>query len=101
MRELETSLAGVLDASILIISFHSSHLQHEASTTLVTTQISSDLYAYQTIVLRELECPSLALNGTSAHVHILFVLSRTARLCDVVEKVKKRSSKWIKTNGDE
>jgi putative transposase len=33
------------------------------------------------------------------HLHALFRLSRRVALCDVVEEVKKRSSKWMKTKG--
>ena len=33
-------------------------------------------------------------------VHILFELSRTVSISQAVEKVKKTSSKWIKTQGE-
>lgn len=67
---------------------------------LIEAHLESELYAYQATVFRELDCPSLAINGTSDHVHALFRLSRKAALCDVVEEVKKRSSKWIKTKSE-
>ena len=35
------------------------------------------------------------------HVHALFSLHRTKTLADIVEEVKKCSSKWIKTKGDD
>src|SRR5262249_60999779 len=58
-----------------------------------------ELYAYQATVFKEMQCPALLINGTADHVHALFLLGRTVRLCDVVEEVKKRSSKWLKTKG--
>lgn len=51
-------------------------------------------------ILRENESPSLTINGVADHVHILFLLSRKHALCDVVEEVKKSTSKWIKTKGN-
>jgi putative transposase len=68
---------------------------------LITPRIEPELHPYMATVLREVGCPSLAINGTSDHVHILFALSRTMAVCDAVEVVKKRSSKWIKTKGTE
>jgi REP element-mobilizing transposase RayT len=48
-------------------------------------------------VFRACDSPSLAGNGTADHVHWLFTLSRTQTIASVVEEVKKRSSKWIKS----
>ncbi len=50
-------------------------------------------------IFRELDSPALAINGTADHIHSLFRLSRTKTVADLVEEVKKRSSKWIKTKG--
>jgi len=63
--------------------------------------IEKELFAYQAAVLRECGSPALIINGTEDHVHILCSLSRTMALCDLLEEVKKRSSKWIKTKGEE
>src|SRR5262245_43665742 len=46
-----------------------------------------------------MNCPALIINGAADHVHALFQLARTRAICDVVEEVKKSSSKWIKTKG--
>jgi putative transposase len=66
---------------------------------LIAGDLKDELHAYQAKVLRECESPALAIGGTEDHVHILCDLSRSRALCDVVEEVKKRSSKWIKTKG--
>ncbi len=63
---------------------------------MIQENIEPELYPYIASVFRELDSPSIAINGTSDHVHSLFRLSKTIALCDVVEEVKKRSSKWIK-----
>ena len=57
------------------------------------------MYPYLGAVFREMGSPTLAGNGTADHVHVLFRLARTVTIADVVEEVKKRSSKWIKTKG--
>jgi REP element-mobilizing transposase RayT len=65
----------------------------------LTADVEPELYAYQGAVFRELGCPALIINGTADHLHALFRLSRTVPVCDLVEEVKKRSSKWLKTTG--
>ena len=65
----------------------------------IDQEIETELFRYLGGVMKNCDSPSLIVNGVSDHVHILFRLARTWRLCDVVEEVKKRSSKWIKTKG--
>lgn len=65
----------------------------------ITPEIEAELHAYLAAVFRECRSPALAVNGTTNHVHALFSLSRTVTLAEVVEEVKKRSSKWAKTKG--
>ena len=50
-------------------------------------------------VFRNAGCPSLAIDGTEDHLHMLFVLSRTKSVADVVEEIKTSSSHWIKRKG--
>jgi hypothetical protein len=52
-------------------------------------------------IFRGLKSPSLTIDGTTDHVHILFSLSRVIKIADLVEEVKTESSKWIKTKGPE
>jgi REP element-mobilizing transposase RayT len=42
-------------------------------------------------------CPSLQVGGVEDHVHLLFALSRTLTIAEVVDSVKTSSSKWLKT----
>ena len=65
----------------------------------ITPEFERELYPYMATVLKECHSPALTINGTADHVHILFSLGRTVTLADVVEEVKKRSSKWAKTKG--
>jgi putative transposase len=67
---------------------------------LITPDIEPELFPYMATVLRGIDSPSLAINGTADHVHILLRLSRKYAVAAVVEEVKTSSSKWIKTKGD-
>ena len=82
-------------SSILVHLVYSTKNRHP----YITPEIETELHPYLATVFREMDCPSLAINGTEDHIHALFRLARTAAICDVVEEVKKRSSKWIKTKG--
>ncbi|HVG34707.1 MAG TPA: IS200/IS605 family transposase [Pyrinomonadaceae bacterium] len=68
---------------------------------IISPDIEAELYAYIATVLREYKSPAILINGTRDHIHILFALSRTVTVSDIVEEIKKRSSKWIKTKGSE
>ena len=67
----------------------------------ITPAIESELHPYMATVLRELKSPSLAIDGTSDHVHVLFSLARVVTIADLVEELKTSTSKWIKTKGNE
>jgi REP element-mobilizing transposase RayT len=82
-------------SSILIHLVFSTKLREP----LIDSEIEPQLHAYLAVVFRECKSPSLLVGGTSDHVHALFALSRTATVADVVEEVKKSSSKWMKTKG--
>ena len=65
----------------------------------IRAPIESQLHAYGTTVLKNAGCPALALNGMADHLHVLFRLSRTKTVAEVVEELKTSTSKWIKTLG--
>ena len=67
----------------------------------ITDAIETELHPYMAKIFRELKSPSLAINGTSDHVHLLFSLGRTIAIADLVQEIKTESSKWIKTNGEQ
>lgn len=68
---------------------------------LIKPEIEDELFKYLCGILREHESPAFNINGTEDHVHILISLSRKIALSDLLEEVKKSSSKWIKTKGPE
>lgn len=68
----------------------------------ITEQIEPELYAYIAKILYD-ECysPALIIGGERDHLHILLALSRVLTIAKIVEVIKKRSSKWMKTKGEE
>ena len=66
---------------------------------IIDDAIREVLHAYMATVLQNLSCAPVLINSVEDHVHLLFDLSRTVFVSQVVEDVKKSSSKWIKTQG--
>ncbi len=66
---------------------------------LIRPEIRPRLLAYLVGILDNLNSPSLQTGGVADHVHILFLLGRTMSQADVVEELKKSSSKWMKAEG--
>lgn len=62
--------------------------------------VEKSLYAYLGTVCKEMDCIPIKIGGHTDHVHILCLLSRKMALMDVLEEIKKRSSKWIKGEGE-
>jgi len=63
--------------------------------------VREQLHAYMASILRNHECSTLLVGGTSDHVHSLFVLSKNHSIAKIVYEVKRSSSKWVKTQGPE
>ncbi|MCK5032234.1 MAG: IS200/IS605 family transposase [Calditrichia bacterium] len=67
----------------------------------IKTEIETELYRYIAGILKNLECTAIKIGGTSNHIHILNTFSRTITISKILELVKKDSSKWIKTKGND
>ena len=66
---------------------------------LISPDIREELNAYISGILKKVGSPSIQVNCVADHAHILFALHRTRSAAEVVEEVKKASSKWLKTHG--
>jgi REP element-mobilizing transposase RayT len=64
---------------------------------LILPKVQKGLWAYQAGIYRKLDCPAIVIGGVADHVHALFSLAKTVALADIVEEVKKSSSKWMKS----
>ena len=55
------------------------------------------MHAYLATVCRDLGAELVRVGGVADHVHIVTTLPRTMSQAELIEKIKKVSSKWIKT----
>jgi REP element-mobilizing transposase RayT len=55
------------------------------------------MHAYPATLCRDLGGEALCVNGVADHVHIVTTLSRTLSQAELIEGLKKPSSKWIKS----
>jgi putative transposase len=68
---------------------------------LILPELQSPLHSYLGGILRQWESPAISINSVTDHIHLLFCLSKNHALKKIVEEIKKGSSKWIKTLGNE
>lgn len=66
---------------------------------LIGLEIRPRFHAYLVGILDHLKSPSIQTGGVADHVHILLALHRTISQAELVETVKKSSSKWMKIDG--
>ena len=64
-------------------------------------QIRGEMFAYPAEVTRDMNSPSTIVGGMEDHVHILCLQHKNITLPDLVGKLKRTSSKWIKSKGRE
>jgi REP element-mobilizing transposase RayT len=58
--------------------------------------IRADLHAYMGGTLNGLGCSSIEINTEPDHAHLLFVMTRTETLSNVVGQVKKSANDWLR-----
>jgi len=57
------------------------------------------MHAYLATVCRDCRCEAYRVGGVADHVHIAARLARTISQSELLEKIKKTSSAWIKNQG--
>jgi REP element-mobilizing transposase RayT len=62
-------------------------------------EIRPDLHAYLGGIFKGLGCSPMEINTEPDHLHVLFLLTRTKTLSDVVGHVKKSSNDWLRSQG--
>lgn len=77
------------------ITFSTKHRQH-----LIDDSIAPKLYEYLGGICKGFECNPIQIGGYRNHVHVLCLLSRKVTQMKLLEEIKKCSSKWIKTQGE-
>ncbi len=64
-------------------------------------KVRQRIHAYLATICRDLGAQAHRVGGVADHVHIITTLPRTLSQAQMVEQVKKTSSKWIKSLGPE
>ena len=64
-------------------------------------EIRPRMHAYLATLCRDCDCEAYRVGGAADHVHIATRLARTISQSSLLEKIKKTSSVWIKTQGDQ
>jgi len=59
--------------------------------------IQEEMFNYLGGICKKLDCQPIIVGGHVDHVHILCMLSKKIALVKLLEDVKSRSSKWVKT----
>jgi REP element-mobilizing transposase RayT len=62
--------------------------------------IENELHSFIAGICNSLKCNAVKVGGYYDHIHILCQLERQTTQSDLLEQIKKRSSKWIKTKGE-
>jgi REP element-mobilizing transposase RayT len=68
---------------------------------LIDANIKTSLFEYLGGICKGIECNPIKIGGHRDHVHILCLLSRKIPQMKLLEELKKKSSKWVKTKGKE
>ena len=66
----------------------------------IDNEIKHQLWKYLAGACRALDCLALIVGGYTDHVHILCRLSRKIAQMDLLEEIKRQSSKWMKLQGE-
>lgn len=63
---------------------------------IITPSDQPALHAYLAGTFNGIECPAIQIGGVSDHVHLLFGLSRTQIIADVVKHAKQNAARWLR-----
>jgi REP element-mobilizing transposase RayT len=66
---------------------------------LQSEQLRSEVHAYLTATLQGQDCQAIQVGGVADHAHLLFGLSRTISLADLVKHLKTSSTKMMREKG--
>lgn len=59
-------------------------------------KVRGDIHAYLATLFRDMGCPYVHVGGAKDHVHVLFDIGKESLPVNIIGKVKKESSKFIK-----
>ena len=62
---------------------------------VLSAEFASPLHDYMGGILRDLGCSAVEINTEPDHAHVLFVLSRTKNVSEVIGELKRGSGMWL------
>jgi putative transposase len=96
MCQRENGMATTL-TKILVHFIFSTKLREP----FITPDIEPRLHAYMRGISKNCDSPVFIMNGMPDHVHMLISVGKRISCADLMEAVKKDSSRWIKEQGPE
>lgn len=94
--EYHPDMATTYTSLLLHIIFSTKHRDP-----LITVSLEPELHAYVGGICKANGSALLAANGTADHIHLLISLGKTVSISDLMLQVKRDSSTWIKSKGQE
>lgn len=67
----------------------------------INDKIAPKLHAYIASILKENGSPAVIINSVPDHIHVLFRMSKTVTISQLLEDMKKSSSVWMKAQSPE
>ena len=65
----------------------------------ISPEDDEELYAYIGGVIKLSKSIPIIINGIENHIHVLCIMSKNICLADLMEDIKRNSSRWIKSKG--
>ncbi len=87
-------MAQSLSKLLVHLIFSTKNREH-----FIKEEIRPQLHGYMAGIFKRCDSPAVVIGSVEDHLHALFVLSKTWALCDIIQQVKKDSSKWTKSKG--
>jgi REP element-mobilizing transposase RayT len=82
--------------SLAQIYLHIVFSTKERHSFLQDASIRDEMHNYLGGICNNVGCPVLRVGGVADHVHLLCRLGRTRTVADLVQELKRESSKWVK-----
>jgi len=85
-----------MSQSLVQVYLHVVFSTKERRPSLQDSELRERTHAYLAGTCHQLGAPSLIVNGTADHVHILCRLAKVLSVADLIKELKRESSKWVK-----
>lgn len=88
--------SATMPQSLAKVLIHGMFSTKDREPYLSDAQLRQEMHCMLGGILGKLSCQSIVVGGVEDHVHLLFALSRTIEIAEVMKELKRQSSLWIK-----